>query len=118
MKKEQLEKLFNEHETINLEFMGKCHDCKKEVNVIAQLVTDNDIVIEGGAVYQPNPNEEEFFLKCDDCFQKDSVLRNYKLIDVYSRVVGYMRPVGNWNEAKQQEFKKRQNYKVMEQVFV
>ena len=27
--------------------------------------------------------------------------------EVYSRVVGYLRPVGNWNTGKQQEFKDR-----------
>lgn len=27
--------------------------------------------------------------------------------DVYSRVVGYIRPVDNWNDAKQSEFSDR-----------
>jgi len=27
--------------------------------------------------------------------------------EVYSRIVGYLRPVDNWNTAKQQEFKDR-----------
>lgn len=27
--------------------------------------------------------------------------------EVYSRVVGYFRPVQNWNKGKQQEFKER-----------
>lgn len=30
--------------------------------------------------------------------------------EVYSRVVGYFRPVQNWNPGKQQEFKDRINY--------
>ncbi len=34
------------------------------------------------------------------------------LCEVYSRVVGYLRPVDQWNEGKQQEFKQRQTYKV------
>ncbi|MGI6433780.1 MAG: ribonucleoside triphosphate reductase [Syntrophomonadaceae bacterium] len=34
------------------------------------------------------------------------------LCEVYSRVVGYLRPVDQWNEGKQQEFKNRQTYKV------
>jgi len=29
---------------------------------------------------------------------------------VYSRIVGYLRPVQNWNDAKQLEFKDRQVY--------
>lgn len=32
--------------------------------------------------------------------------------EVYSRVVGYLRPVDQWNEGKQQEFKNRKTYRV------
>lgn len=32
--------------------------------------------------------------------------------EVYSRIVGYLRPVGDWNEAKQQEFEDRREYEV------
>lgn len=32
--------------------------------------------------------------------------------EVYSRVVGYFRPVGNWNPGKQEEFSERKMYKV------
>ena len=31
--------------------------------------------------------------------------------EVYSRVVGYLRPVSDWNAAKQQEFKERKVFK-------
>lgn len=30
--------------------------------------------------------------------------------EIYSRVVGYLRPVSQWNDAKQVEFKERKNY--------
>ncbi|HHI96868.1 MAG TPA: hypothetical protein ENJ96_03355 [Thermodesulfatator atlanticus] len=30
-------------------------------------------------------------------------------VEVYSRVVGYFRPVQNWNKGKQQEFKERKH---------
>lgn len=30
--------------------------------------------------------------------------------EVYSRVVGYMRPVGQWNKGKQSEWKDRVNF--------
>lgn len=33
-------------------------------------------------------------------------------VEVYSRVVGYYRPVSNWNEGKQEEFRSRLEYKV------
>lgn len=31
-------------------------------------------------------------------------------VDVYSRVVGYMRPISSWNPGKQQEFADRKEY--------
>lgn len=33
-------------------------------------------------------------------------------VEVYSRVVGYFRPVEQWNKGKQEEFKERKEYKV------
>jgi hypothetical protein len=32
--------------------------------------------------------------------------------EVYSRIVGYLRPVQNWNKGKQQEFEDRQTYRL------
>jgi len=32
--------------------------------------------------------------------------------EIYSRVVGYLRPVDNWNEGKKSEFKKRKVFSV------
>ena len=37
--------------------------------------------------------------------------------EVYSRVVGYLRPVSQWNEAKQQEFKKRKVFKIRQREY-
>ncbi len=31
-------------------------------------------------------------------------------VEVYSRVVGYYRPVNQWNKGKQEEFKERKEY--------
>jgi len=33
-------------------------------------------------------------------------------MEVYSRVVGFLRPVQNWNVGKQQEWKDRKTYKM------
>ncbi|NIO21325.1 MAG: hypothetical protein GTN76_11465 [Candidatus Aenigmarchaeota archaeon] len=30
--------------------------------------------------------------------------------EVYSRIVGYLRPVGQWNDGKQAEFRDRKNF--------
>lgn len=32
--------------------------------------------------------------------------------EIYSRVVGYFRPVSNWNEGKKEEFKDRTEFKI------
>ena len=32
--------------------------------------------------------------------------------EVYSRIVGYLRPVQNWNEGKKQEFKDRKTFSI------
>lgn len=32
--------------------------------------------------------------------------------EIFSRVVGYMRPVQNWNEGKTEEFRDRQTFDV------
>lgn len=33
-------------------------------------------------------------------------------VEVYSRVVGYFRPVNQWNKGKQEEFRERKTYDV------
>ena len=34
--------------------------------------------------------------------------------EVYSRIVGYLRPVQNWHQGKRQEFQERQTFRVPE----
>nr|WP_322506788.1 anaerobic ribonucleoside-triphosphate reductase [Anaerolinea sp.] len=34
--------------------------------------------------------------------------------EVYSRIVGYLRPVQNWNHGKKQEFKERKTFVIKE----
>lgn len=33
-------------------------------------------------------------------------------MEVYSRVVGYYRPIKNWNKGKQEEFRLRKNFDI------
>jgi len=102
---ERLHDLFDENpDKQDLAWPGTCHDCKNEIRVTATPGTDG-IHIKGGSVYEPA--RDRFFLKCDGCYTKDPVLRNYQDCEVYSRVVGYLRPVGQWNDAKSTEFKDR-----------
>jgi anaerobic ribonucleoside-triphosphate reductase len=53
---------------------------------------------------------EKEFGKCVTCHEADPTLRNFQKSEVYSRVVGYIRPVEQWNQGKQAEFKDRLEY--------
>jgi len=109
MKITDLQKIFDDNKTNELEWQGKCHDCGEEIVVLAKR-DDKETTLIGGAIYNPDLDNEEdynFFIKCESCFKKDHVLRKFRPTEVYSRVVGYMRPVNKWNGAKQSEFKMR-----------
>lgn len=73
-----------------------CHDCGK--------------TIEQNEEYMPYKVGGEIYNKCRACHQTDPVLRNYQTTEVYSRVVGYIRPVKQWNLGKQAEFTDRNEF--------
>ena len=107
---ERLHELFDTNpEKGALAWEGACHDCQEEVGVTATPQADG-IHIRGGSVYEPLPNR--FLVKCDRCFRNDPVLRNYQECEVYSRVVGYLRPVAQWNDAKRGEFEDRKVFSI------
>jgi hypothetical protein len=108
MTAERLHELFDENsDKTLLEWPGTCHDCHCDLKVTATPQEDG-IHVNGGSVYEPDTGR--FLLKCDDCFSKDPVLRNYQSCEVYSRVVGYLRPVSQWNDAKSSEFSDRKTF--------
>jgi len=52
-------------------------------------------------------------LKTKDEAQKLHIAKVKQMpTEVYSRVVGYFRPVSNWNEGKKEEFKDRKEFKL------
>ena len=102
--------------TDKIKYEGKCHDCSNDVKVCIFRDDKGVIVIEGGAVYNPKfgtPPTEHIILKCIKCFKKDRTLRNYNPCEVWSRVVGYLRPVQQYNPGKQEEFKQRKEFVVL-----
>ena len=52
------------------------------------------------------------YVKCKKCHIADPTLRNVQEMEVYSRIVGYIRPVKGWNPGKKEEFKDRKTYKL------
>jgi len=83
-----------------------CHDCGKEVKI-----EDNEIVGGHLVCYDTEEGRVEI-VKCFDCFSKNPSLTNYRKCEVYSRIVGYLRPIQQWNEGKQEEFEKRVTFKL------
>jgi len=110
MKKEDLFDLFNQFKVEELEWEGTCYDCRCQMKVEAKIKNEIEVEILGGSVYKVG--EEEIFLKCNKCFQKERELKNFQKCEVYSRCVGYLRPIAQWNEGKQQEFKDRKMFEV------
>lgn len=84
---------------------ARCYDCKKEIKIKNKRVKD------GFLLEYENNGKKIFILKCNECFKKNPSLANFQECEVYSRVVGYLRPVQQWNVGKQQEFKERKEYK-------
>jgi anaerobic ribonucleoside-triphosphate reductase len=82
----------------------KCHDCGKEIKIINDELKNGKIL-----VYNDNENKITI-IKCDDCYAKNPGLTSFKQCEVYSRIVGYIRPVQQWNKGKQQEFKERKEF--------
>ncbi|HNS32497.1 MAG TPA: anaerobic ribonucleoside-triphosphate reductase [bacterium] len=113
MRREKLKELLEENSCEELVFKGKCHDCGRDVSVLTSIDVEGNVLVEGGAVYDVNPpsiREDNIFVKCNECFEKDPVLSRYKPCEVYSRVVGYLRPLKQWNSGKQAEWKARKVY--------
>ena len=50
-------------------------------------------------------NGDQYYV-CHDCKSA------YRKCEVYSRVVGYLRPIDGWNKGKQEEFLMRKTYKI------
>jgi len=107
MTKDKLLQIIEKHGAARWE--GKCHDCEEFVDVDAGVSADgNGVEVSGGAVYEIKRDASmEIYLKCNECFKEDKTLRKYQDNEVYSRVVGYLRPVSQWNPGKVEEFKNR-----------
>lgn len=91
----------------NLEM--KCYDCDCRIRI-----KDDEVLGGKMLVYDIGDKEKVSVVKCDKCYEKNPTLTNYKRCEVYSRIVGYIRPVQQWNTGKQLEFKERVNYKTEE----
>ncbi|MDP3883107.1 MAG: anaerobic ribonucleoside-triphosphate reductase [Candidatus Staskawiczbacteria bacterium] len=81
-----------------------CHDCRKKIQ------TEKEEIKNGKMLVYDNRGEKTTVTKCDDCFAKNPSLTNFQECEVYSRVVGYLRPVSQWNTGKKREYSERKEY--------
>jgi anaerobic ribonucleoside-triphosphate reductase len=89
----------------NAQSKKTCHDCGKEIKIEGK-----DIKNGVSLIYEQN-NDKISVYKCKACFKKNPSLKNYQQCEVYSRIVGYIRPVQQWHKGKQQEFGERKEFK-------
>jgi anaerobic ribonucleoside-triphosphate reductase len=75
-----------------------CHDCKKHI-------------LKGLTLFYENNGEKIKIHKCKLCYAKNPSLQNFQKCEVYSRIVGYIRPVQQWHKGKQQEFAERTEFR-------
>jgi ribonucleoside-triphosphate reductase len=88
----------------NVSINNVCHDCKKEISINGEKI-ENGVYL----AYEHNGEKINAF-KCNDCYAKNPALTNFQKCEVYSRVVGYIRPVAQWNNGKKQEYGERTEY--------
>ncbi len=55
--------------------------------------------------------KKEILKKIEELKRKKKEVKGERC-EVYSRVVGYLRPVEQWNDGKAEEFKERKTFKV------
>ena len=85
-----------------------CYDCKKKIEI-------KNNKVENGVLLGYNDNGDKLMIfKCNQCFEKNPSLAKFRKCEVYSRIVGYLRPVNQWNKGKQREFEERKNYEQKE----
>ena len=86
-----------------------CRDCGTKINIEGEDILNGKLL-----AFDTNNDKKDltFIFKCNNCFEKDPSLSNYQETEVYSRIVGYLRPLQQWHVSKQEEFKDRKNYKI------
>ena len=84
-----------------------CDICNTELNLKGEKIINGHCLI-----YDLGDNKKKTVFRCKKCYEKDQSLNNYREIEVFSRVVGYLRPISHYNPGKQQEYKERKNFKL------
>jgi len=81
-----------------------CHDCGKNIEIVDKEIAN------GFLLSYDNSGQTISVYKCKDCFTTSQSLGNFQDCEVYSRVVGYIRPVSQWHIGKKQEYSERKEF--------
>lgn len=99
---EAVQSLYTTGAVFHIDMEKELEDWKKVKDLIRKVVTEYEI---------PCCTLSPVYSVCDTCGylpgQQGICPKCGKTCDVYSRIAGYYRPVGNWNEGKYQEFSDR-----------
>lgn len=89
--------------------MQQCDICSKEIQ---EVDLGNGLeLLDGKCLKFKDETGEYLVTRCDGCYEKDKTLSKYRKCEVYTRCVGYMRPVGQFHKGKQQEYSDRKVFK-------
>ncbi len=83
-----------------------CYDCGKKIEFKGDEIANGKMLI-----YDTKDGKIAVF-KCTECAEKHPELTDYQDCEVYSRIVGYIRPVQKWHPGKVEEFKDRVEFEV------
>lgn len=97
---------------INAEVKNNCHDCNKKIEFEGEdLPAGRQEIKNGVLLTYDNDGEKLKVFKCSECYKSNPSLDKFQKCEVYSRVVGYIRPVDQWHIGKRQEYKDRKEFK-------
>lgn len=86
-----------------------CYDCQKIIQH-----DKNQNITNGVLLKYKHEGKEYLIFKCHECYEKNKELTNFNPCDIYSRIVGYIRPINQWNQGKIQELQERKNFNIKE----
>lgn len=106
---------FEQEGTDEIFIEEECHDCKDPVKVKVTPVEDGYQFEAQDEAATYGPKIEDVitpFYKCKKCYDENPTLKDFRPTEVYTRVVGYYRPIKAFNVGKSAEYKDRRNYKM------
>lgn len=104
---EKLSEMMGNHQFANV--LCECVCCKRDIEVQLERISETGLKVTGG---QFGKYRDEIQCMCNSCLDAGGLFGTD--CEIYSRVVGYMRPVSSWNQAKRAEFNMRKEYKLIE----